>query len=91
MTFTPEQHIQFLLAVAVQAKQLHADSSEGSSVNWPELDDLQQQAWAWEACQNLGHPLERWRVAVTTTRQPGQTVKQLLSTIRSPDPAGTHG
>ncbi|MDK8264805.1 hypothetical protein QP835_11010 [Pseudomonas oryzihabitans] len=88
MTFSPEQHIQFLLAVTDQAKRLHADSSDGHDGGWSELDDLQQQAWAWSACLSLGHPLERWRAAVSQTRQPGQTVKQLLSTIAGLESAG---
>lgn len=46
MTFSPEQHIQFLLAVIAQAKRLHADSADGHHMDWAELDDLQQQAWA---------------------------------------------
>jgi len=88
MTFSPEQHIQFLLAVTDQAKRLHADSADGHDVGWSELEDLQQQAWAWSACQSLGHPLQRWRAAISETRQPGQTVKQLLSTIAGLDSAG---
>ncbi|WP_273808331.1 MULTISPECIES: hypothetical protein [unclassified Pseudomonas] len=84
MTFSPEQHIQFLLAVTAQAKRLHADSADGHDVNWFELDDLQQQAWAWSACQSLGHPLQRWRAAISATRQPGQTVKHLLSMLDGP-------
>ncbi len=83
MTYSPEQHVQFLLAVTVQAKRLLAESADGHVVGWPELDDLQQQAWAWNACRTLGHSLERWRVAISETRQPGQTVKHLLSTIQS--------
>ena len=88
MTFSPEQHIQFLLAVIAQAKRLHADSSAGHDMDWPELDDLHQKAWAWSACQSLGHPLQRWRAAISATRQPGQTVKQLLSTLHGPGSAG---
>lgn len=88
MTFSPEQHIQFLLAVTVQAKRLHAESPDGRRVDWPELDDLQQQAWAWNACQSLGYPLEQWRVAISASRQPGQTVKQLLSTLHGPGSGG---
>lgn len=88
MTFSPEQHIQFLLAVTAQAKRLHADSADGRDANWSELDDLQQQAWAWSACQSLAHPLQRWRVAITASRRPGQTVKQLLSTLHGPSPEG---
>lgn len=87
MTFSPEQNIQFLLAVTVQAQRLHAESPDGRRVDWSELDDLQQQAWAWNACQTLGQPLERWRVAISTSLQPGQTVKQLLSTILGPGSA----
>lgn len=88
MTFSPEQHIQFLLAVTDQAKRLHADSSDRHDGGWSELDDLQQQAWAWSACESLGHPLQRWRAAISATRQPGQTVKQLLSTLHGPGTAG---
>ncbi|MFT0182850.1 hypothetical protein [uncultured Pseudomonas sp.] len=87
MTFSPEQHIQFLLAVIAQAKRLHADSADGHHMDWAELDDLQQQAWAWSACQSLGHPLQRWRAAITASRRPGQTVKQLLSTLHGPGTA----
>lgn len=87
MTFSQEQHIQFLLAVIAQAKRLHADSADGHHMDWPELDDLQQQAWAWSACQSLGHPLQRWRAAISATRQPGQTVKHLLSTLHGPGTA----
>ncbi|ONN71149.1 MULTISPECIES: hypothetical protein [Pseudomonas] len=84
MTFSPEQHTLFLLAVIAQAKRLHADSVDGPVVGWSELDDLQQQAWAWSACQSLGHPLQRWRAAISATRQPGQTVKHLLSMLDGP-------
>lgn len=84
MTFSPEQHIQFLLAVNAQAMRLHSDSSDAHDMDWPELDDLQQQVWAWSACQSFGHPLQRWRAAISATRQPGQTVKQLLSTLDGP-------
>lgn len=88
MTFSPEQHTLFLLAVIAQAKRLHADSVDGPVVGWSELDDLQQQAWAWSACQSLGYPIQRWHVAITATRRPGQTVKQLLSTLHGPGTAG---
>ena len=88
MTFSPEQHFQFLLAVTAQAKRLHADSPDGHDVGWSELDDLQQQAWAWSACQSLRHPLQRWRAATSATRQPGQTVKQLLSALHDPGTTG---
>ncbi|WP_145156306.1 hypothetical protein [Pseudomonas oryzihabitans] len=88
MTFSLEQHIQFLLAVTAQAQRLHADSADGHVVGWSELDDLQQQAWAWSACQSLGYPIQCWHVAITATRRPGQTVKQLLSTLHGPGTAG---
>lgn len=83
MAHSKEFQSQLLAKVSQEAERQYVASDEYRAA-WPcsSLDDLNQQARSWKACNVLGISPQQWRTAVNVCRVPGQSVKLLLGEMR---------